>query len=126
MSNLKNVLITAINEHVEDEITLLIDDTEVVCFASYCPHVLKVGKEYEVELILNFPEAYEAISVEPRSLLIEKKNSGFSYYLYGKLKNDAFQTFTTFFDEKIHFDHPELNGKFIKLGVERIDVSFEA
>jgi hypothetical protein len=51
-------------------------------------------------------------------------SEGFSCVLYGFFNNDTFHSFVDFYDEEIHFDRPELNGKYIKVMANRIDVSF--
>ena len=47
-----------------------------------------------------------------------------TFSIYGELCDERFLTFTSLSDEGIHYDHPELNGSFVKLTVERIDASF--
>lgn len=123
-SNVKNALVVAINELVEEEVTLLIEDTVLTCFASHCPYEIAVGKIYCVELNLNLSEFYEAHKAPTPQVLAERMGSGFSYALYGMLRNDTFRTFTLLNDEGIHYDHPDLNDSFIKIIVDRIDVTF--
>ena len=123
-NNYKKARVVALNEHVEEDVTLLIDGALINCFIGYCPYDIEVGKTYDVELIINLSDAYEIERVEPNKLLAEKIDNGYSYFLYGKLFNEKFFTFTTLYDEDIHYDHPEYNEHFIKLKVERIDVSF--
>lgn len=123
-NNLKNALVVAINELVEEEVTLLIENAVVTCFASHCPYEIVVGKTYCVELTLNLPESYEAHKTPTTHVLARRTGSGFSYALYGLLSDDTFQTFTLLNDEGIHYDHPGLNDSFIKIIVDRIDVTF--
>ena len=96
----------------------------IECFASFCPYNLEVGEIYEVELSLNLSQAYKIKKTEPTEVHAIKKGRGFAYYLYGNLKDEKFQTFTTLFDENVHYEHPDLNNHFIYLEVERIDASF--
>ncbi|RMT99260.1 hypothetical protein ALP39_200330 [Pseudomonas marginalis pv. marginalis] len=124
-NNYKKAQVVALNEHVEEDVTLLIEGTLVNCLISYCPYDIEVGRTYNVELTLNISEDYEIAKTEPRALLTEKIDCGYAYFLYGVLHDDNFLTFTLLKDEGIHYDHPELNEKFIKLRVERIDASFQ-
>ena len=120
----KKVKVIALNEHVDEDVTLLIEGTVINCFVSYCPYKIEVGKTYDVELTLNLSDDYEIERVEPRKILIEKANYGYCYFLYGELLNETFLTFTSLSDEDIHYEHPECNEHFIKLKVQRIDASF--
>lgn len=124
MNNIKKAKLIKLNETIDEEVTLLIGGEPVECFASFCPYSLEIGKIYDVELSLNLSKPYEIKKTEPTDIRILKKGRGFSYYLYGTLDNEVFKTFTTLFDEDIHYDHPDLNNNFICLEVERIDASF--
>ena len=123
-NNHKKARVLALNEHVEEDVTLLIEGTVINCFISYCLNEIEVGKSYDVELTLNIPDDYQIQKVEPRKTLAEKAGRGYSYFLYGELRNDLFFTFTSLKVEGVHYDHPDCNDHFIKLEVERIDVAF--
>lgn len=123
-NNHKKSLVLALNEHVKEDVTLLIDGTVINCFISYCLNEIEVGKSYDVELVLNIPDDYEIQKVEPHKTLVEKIGRGYSYFLYGELRNEIFYTFTSLNDEGVHYDHPDCNDHFIKLEIERIDVAF--
>ncbi|NVZ70921.1 hypothetical protein [Pseudomonas costantinii] len=123
-SNYKKAQVLAINELVEEEVTLLIDGTTIICFASYSPYEIEVGKIYDVEITLNLSEHYEIRKLNSNEILVERVGSSYSYALYGMLSQSKFQTFTLLNDEEIHYDYPELNDCFIKLTVERIEASF--
>lgn len=120
----KKVKVIALNEHVDEDVTLLIEGTVINCFVSYCPYKIEVGKTYDVELTLNLSDDYEIERVQPREMLVEKTDRGYCYFLYGELHNEIFLTFTPLNDEDIHYEHPECNEHFIKLKVQRIDASF--
>lgn len=122
--SLHKAQVVATNNHIEEDVTLLIEGTTVKCFISYCPYELEVGKTYDVELTLNLSDNYEIERAETIQTLAEHTNRGYSYILYGDLRNDILMTFTSINVEGIHYDHPECNDHFIKLKVERIDASF--
>jgi len=44
--------VVAVNELVEEEVTLLIEKTILTCFVSDCRYEIEVGKTYNVELTL--------------------------------------------------------------------------
>ena len=123
-SNNKKAQVLKISDLLEEEVTLLIDDTTVTCFASYCPYEIKVGNFYDVELTLNLADDYSVQKICSIETLAERMDNSFSYTLYGMLNNEHFHTFTLLNDEGVHYDHPYLNGFLIKLLVERIDVAF--
>jgi hypothetical protein len=110
---------------VEDEVLLRVKGLEVKCFASYCPSKIEVGEAYEVEfdLVLSDNDVVAAAE-EPITTLIEMEDDGFSCSLYGYLDGGVFRSFVDFSDQDIHYDHPHLNGQFVKIQVDRIDVSF--
>jgi hypothetical protein len=85
-----------------------------------------MGETYEVEfdLVLSDNDAFVAAAEEPITTLIEMKDGGFSCALYGYLDGDVFRSFIDFSDREIHYDHPHMNGRFVKIQVDRIDVSF--
>lgn len=120
----KKAKVIVLNEHVDEDVTLLVEGTVINCFVSYCPHKIKVGETYDVELTLNLSDDYEIERVQPREILVEKTDCGYCYFLYGELHNEIFLTFTPLNDEDVHYEHPECNEHFIKLKVQRIDASF--
>jgi hypothetical protein len=65
-----------------------------------------------------------AAAEESITTLIEMKDDGFSCALYGYLDGGVFRSFVDFSDQDIHYDYPHLNGRFVKVKVDRIDVSF--
>ena len=84
--------VVATNNHIEEDVTLLIEGTTVKCFISYCPYELEVGKTYDVELTLNLSDNYEIERAETIQTLAEHTNRGYSYILYGDLRNDILMT----------------------------------
>lgn len=123
-NNYKKAKVLALNDHVEEDVTLLIEGTVINCFISYSPYQIMIGNTYDVELTINLADDYHIERAQPRNTLAEWAGCGYSYFLYGELCNDSLHTFTTLNDEDLHYDHPECNDHFIKLKVERIDVTF--
>ena len=124
LSTIKKATVIAIDELIEEEVTLLIDGASVTCFANYLPYEIEVGMTYAVELSLYLSEHYKAQKISSTNVLIERIGSGFSYVLYGTLNNNTFKTFTLLTVDGIQHDHPDLNDSLIKLTAERIDVAF--
>ncbi|KAF2393771.1 hypothetical protein [Pseudomonas frederiksbergensis] len=124
MNNIKSAKIINISDINEEHITLLIDGFVVECFVNSCPYAIQTGETYDIELSLDLLDTYTIKKAPDTNALIEKKPEGYSYILSGTLRNDVFESFTAFFDEDVHYDHPDLNDHFICLEVNRINVSF--
>lgn len=119
------VIVLAVNPIVEEEVLLLVNGVKVKCFASCCPEKIQVGEAYEVEFEIVLPDDDFITVAEQRSdSLIEVKDDGFSCFLYGYLDGSVFRSFVDFMDQEIHYDYPALNEEFVKVRVDRIDVSF--
>jgi hypothetical protein len=125
MTKRYEAVVLAVGPVVEDEVLLLVKGLEIKCFASYCPSKIEVGEIYEVEfeLVLSDNDVV-AVAAEPLTTLIEMNGDGFPCELYGLLDGSVFRSFVDFSDQEIHYDHPHLNGRFVKIQVDRIDVSF--
>ncbi|RON37172.1 hypothetical protein [Pseudomonas brassicacearum] len=125
MTKRYEAVVLAVGPVVEDEVLLLVNGLEIKCFASYCPSKIEVGETYEVEfeLVLSDNDVV-AVAAEPLTTLVEMNGDGFSCELYGFLDGSVFRSFVDFSDQEIHYDHPHLNGRFVKIQVDRIDVSF--
>ena len=50
MNNHKKARVLALNEHVEEDVTLLVEGTVINCFISYCLNEIEVGKSYDVKV----------------------------------------------------------------------------
>ena len=125
MTERYKVVVLAVGQIVEEEVLLLVNGLEIKCFASYCPSKIVVGETYEVEfeLVLSDTDVVAATE-EPLTTLIEMIGSGFSCAIYGYLDGSMIRSFVDFPDQDIHYDYPHLNERYVKINVDRIDVSF--
>ena len=117
-------LVVSIDEIVEEEVVLLIENLEVKCFLNYCPSKIEVGKQYEIELEMVLPDEGFVVAAEKQKHTLEMIGEGFSCVLFGYLDGSVFRSFVDFEDQEIHFEYPELNEQYVKIAVDRIDVSF--
>jgi hypothetical protein len=124
MNNTIEVRILAIDDDMEDCMSLLIGGNIVECFVNYCASMVVVDETHLAELTIDYSDPVEIEASPESNTLLEKNGNGFGYYLYGVLKGGTFRTFIEFPDEDIHFDYPELEGRFVKIKVDRINVSF--
>jgi hypothetical protein len=113
-----------IGEIVEEEVTLLIDGIEIVCFASICPYVIEEGETYPVSLTLAIFSDYDLHeSGDEKSSLCQIGNS-FSYVITGFLSDGILDAGIKFFDEVFLSNFGYLDGKMASIRVDRIDVEF--
>ena len=119
------VLVIAVDPDVEELVVLRVNGVTVKCFANYCPEVIEIGKTYQAEFEMVLPEELGISKIESEEARIEMLGDGFSCEIYGRLNGDTFQSFVDFQDQDIHFDYPHLNGLYVKISADRIDVTFE-
>lgn len=122
--NIYKALVTQLNENVEEEVSLIINGIELTCFAGICPYEIHVGKEYNVLLDLMIFNDYCVNKADFMSKKISRIERGFSYLLTGKLDGSVIDCGIQFNDEILLSDFGYLDGQFIQLKVDRIDVEF--
>ncbi|RON58914.1 hypothetical protein [Pseudomonas frederiksbergensis] len=119
------VIVLAVSLIVEEEVVLLVNGVEVKCFTSCCPEKIQVGRSYEAAFEIALPnDDFITVAEKRPDSLIEVIGDGFSCFLYGYLDGSVFRSFVDFMDQEIHYDYPALNEEFVKVRVDRIDVSF--
>ncbi|WP_353573395.1 hypothetical protein [Candidatus Albibeggiatoa sp. nov. BB20] len=123
------VLLNSIDENVEEEVNLNINGIELTCFASICPYKIYARKQYWVSFNFMIFDDYEVLKLEGTSDIgFERVGESFDYFAYwlkGQLKDgmvDCGIQFET--DEVLLAEYGDLEGKFVKLRVDRIDVEF--
>ncbi|WP_025113329.1 hypothetical protein [Pseudomonas sp. H1h] len=117
-------LVVGIDPVVEDAIELVIEGFSVRCFVSYSPSKIEVGGTYEVEFEMLLPDEECVSASEYKKKQIERIDDGLSCDIYGYLDGEVFRSVVDFADQDIHYEYPRLNGHFIKVSADRIDVSF--
>jgi hypothetical protein len=124
MTKKYEALVTEIDEVVEEAVVLLVGDLTVRCFASYSPLEIKVGQRYEVEFEMVLPDG-DCVSEAPGADIgVEMVGRGFSCIISGYLDGDIFRSFVDFTDQGVHYEYPQFNERYVKIVVDRIDVSF--
>lgn len=125
MNNKIQAKILSFNEHIEEEVTILVDNVVLTCFASYCPYEIKRGKVYSVEFSFQFFD--DNIFLEKSDLKIKsikKSENDYSYIIYGELVDNTLDAGIKFLDIDLFEECWDLKGKFVKLKVDRLDISF--
>jgi len=113
-----------IDENIEEEVTLLIDQIEVVCFASVCPYAIKNGGEYPVSMTLNIFCDYNLRESKDEQSSLRRIGNSFSYIVTGRICDDILDAGIKFVDDVFLSDYGYLNGKMVSMQVDRIDVEF--
>lgn len=116
--------VKTIGDDIEEEVTLDLDDLEVTCFASVCPYEIHEGERYPVSLELIIFDDYEVKESETEIIGLERIEEGFSYWIKGRLEKGVIDCGIRFENEILLSDFGYLDGQFIQLKVDRIDVEF--
>lgn len=118
--------IHALHEDVEEEVDLQINGVRLNCFAAVCPYAIQENKIYPVRLELIVLDHYEVVeSVIDSVPAFSKLGRDFSYLVHGRLSGLCFEAGGLVFeDEVLQHEFGYLDGKFLTLRVDRIDVEF--
>lgn len=114
------------SDGIEEEVLLLINDVEIICFANVMPYEVKEGNYYRVDMIPNFFGGYDIKEVGRECLdCIARDPNKFSYKVTGwLLDNKIYSNGIVFEDEEFMFLFGYLNGRKVTLNIDRIDVEF--
>lgn len=117
-----NVKVIGLNPDVEEEVTLEVNGIKVTCFAGICPYALALGQKYPVTFEMLDFELSEQKSSEETSL--KRIGSTYAHELRGKLCGDTINSIIKVSDRFLASNYAYLDGKYICLNVERLDVEF--
>ena len=117
-------LVKSVGEEVEEQVNLKVNGLIVTCFAGYCPYKIYVGNEYPVSFELMIFNDYEVEEIKSKCYGVEKVENGFSYWVKGRLCKGEIDCGIKFSDEILLSDYGYLDGKFVRVKVDRIDVEF--
>ena len=124
MTRKYNALVMEIDSVVEEAVVLLVNGVVVQCFIGYRPFKIEVGKTYEAEFELVFPDNISMEVSQDEQVGVEMEGDSFSCVIAGYLDGAILKSFIDFDSQDIHYDYPFFNQKFIKVNVIRIDVAF--
>lgn len=122
---IQNALLLSINELMEEDVTIYINKTKIVCFESNSEYPIEVGKYYNVEFSM-----YECGELEVREEIefegysITRLDNAWKYRINGKLENGVIKSVIDIYDEYIEYEYEYLNGCFVSFVVDRLQVSF--
>ncbi len=118
--------VLALGDDVEEEVNLLIDDVRINCFASVCPYPIEEGETYPVCLELVVFDDYEVAESSGNAFAaFSRIGEGFAYVVQGRLNGICLNVGGLVFeDEVLQRDFGYLDGRWVTLKVDRIDVEF--
>ncbi|MBM7588273.1 hypothetical protein JOC86_004870 [Bacillus pakistanensis] len=115
-----------LNPHIEEEVTIEIQDNEFTGFASTCPYEIEEGSCYPVLISFTILDKLEVYELNEETKCIERINEGYNYYIRGILHEDFIDAGLKISDEDQYFhEYTYLIGKPVELRVDRIDVEFQ-
>ncbi|MDK9773526.1 hypothetical protein [Vibrio sp. B181a] len=117
-----NAKVLGLNPEIEEEVTIEVNGIELTCFAGMCPYELNIGQEYPVTFEMLDFELTEQESAEETSTT--RVDSTYAYKLLGRLNGGTIDAGLKICDDFLESDYAYLDGQFICLCVERLDVEF--
>jgi hypothetical protein len=117
-------LVKKIGDIIEEEVTLGINGFEVTCFVGVCPYEIHEGEKYPVSFELMIIDDYCVEESIDQVAKLERIGNGFSYWVSGKLKDGIVDSLIPFEDEVLLSEFSYLDGKYIRIKADRIDVEF--
>ena len=119
------VCVEAIDQDVEEEITLVVCGQKLICFASFVPYRLEVGKSYQAELLPMVFNEYLVQEMPHEESSIERDGLGYAYNAIGELRNGCLTCGKLIFcDEVLLSDYGYLDEKMVSWRIDRLDVAF--
>ena len=120
-----DAVVLKIDEDVEEQVLLDVQGYLVTCFASVCPYPIEVGGKYRVGFYLFVVDDFSPFEVQEDAVpSIIQEGSCFRYTLIGKLSGNTLDCGIQIEDDIFTDEYGYLDGKMIRLGVDRIDVEF--
>ncbi|CCN48801.1 conserved hypothetical protein [Vibrio nigripulchritudo MADA3029] len=117
-----NAKVLGLNRDIEEEVTLEVNGVVLTCFAGVCPYELTIGQEYLVTFEMLDFDLSEQKNSEETSL--KRIGNTYAYELKGKLSGSTINTVVEVSDEFLQSNYGYLDGNYICLIVERLDVEF--
>lgn len=120
-----SVLVEAVSSEIEEEVSISVCGHRLICFASYLPYSLEVGRIYPAEflpMIFNDYLVKEVSDVEPA---VVREGEGYSYQIIGELKSGCLEVGElSFCDEHLLADFGFLEGRMVSWKIDRLDILF--
>ncbi|MCZ8382931.1 hypothetical protein [Achromobacter xylosoxidans] len=120
-----SVLVEAVGLEIEEEVLISVCGHRLLCFASYLPDRLEVGKVYQAELLPMIFDDYVVREINNADPAIVRQEDGYSYTIVGQLRAGCLHVGGLLFCDNILLsDYGFMEGKMVSWKVDRLDVSF--
>jgi len=116
--------VESLSSTIEEQVTLTLNDLEITCFAGVCPYQIDEGFIYPVLFAATIFDDYEVEKSESNIMGLERIGGSFSYWANGLLSEGVIDCGIQFEDEILQSDYGYLDGQFIRMKVDRLDVEF--
>ncbi len=102
-----------------------VEGYKITGFASVCPYPIRVGGKYKVGFYLFVADEFSPYEVRERAFpSIIREDDSFRYTLTGKLTGNTIDCGIRIEDEIFTEKYGYLNGKIIRVNIDRIDIEF--
>ncbi len=124
-----SVLVKKINPFIEEEVTIEVNQFELICFAPLGVPDLEVGKKYKANIGISVLDDLDMKEVKESLNGFSQIDNSFAYYIRGKFD---LESRTLDVGVLIEFDEDEfdlhdnsyLDGKNVEIRVDRIKIEF--
>jgi hypothetical protein len=124
-----NVLIKKVNPCIDEEVTIEVNEFELICFAPFGIPALEVGKKYKADIGITVLDDLDMKEVKECMNGFNQIDNSFAYYIRGKFD---LESRTLDAGILIKFDEDEfdlhdssyLDGKNVEIRVDRIKIEF--
>ncbi|WP_077310519.1 hypothetical protein [Terribacillus halophilus] len=114
-----------LNPHIEEEVTLKINDVEFTAFAFVCPYPIELGRSYPISIGFTILDELNIHELNENRKEIVRLDSSYEYLIRGLLQRNSLDAGIIINDEDEYFsDYPNLIGKQVEIKVDRISVEF--
>lgn len=119
-----NAYIKKIDSIIEEEVTIIINNIELIVFVNVCPYVIKEGMTYPLSLDIMILDDFEIEESNENTKKFIKNNQSFAYEIIGLLTKDGIIDAGILIDTELVKDYQYLYDKFIKIKIDRINAEF--
>ncbi len=116
--------IKKIDSIIEEEVTIKINNTELVVFVNTCPYAIEEGTSYPVSLDITVLDDLEIEVIDECKKGFVRSDDSFVYEIKGLLTEDGIIDAGVLIDTELVKDYQYLYGKFVRIKVDRINAEF--
>lgn len=120
-----SVLVEAVDSEIEEEVSISVCGHQLICFASYLPYSLEVGKVYPAEFLPMVFNDYLIKEIPDAESAVVREGEGYSYKIIGQLRDGCLKVGElSFCDEYLLADFGFLEGRMVSWKIDRLDILF--